>query len=198
MKRNIIFAVFALLTGLIAASCVYAYQYFYPEKYIRTPDGHYENTAVAKENSPFPITQETHFQVEYYYKEENRTLTENIGSIPALLGCDKTGVERYLKDYMQHLSKDEQEKGLVSYGMISYRDNTIYLRKTYQKPVYKGYYAKSFNGYVVIMNGDEKTVYEYTQIPIHLLPDEMKEQVMNGYYLNNEEDLYSFLENYSS
>ena len=48
------------------------------------------------------------------------------------------------------------------------------------------------------MNGDEKTVYEYTQIPIHLLPDDMKEQVMNGYYLDNEEDLYNFLENYSS
>ena len=198
MKRNIIFAVFALLTGVIAAVSVYAYQYFYPEKYIRTQDGHYENVTTAKEQSPFPITQETHFQVEYYYKEEDRTLTEDIGSIPALLGCDKAGVERYLKDYMHHLSKEEQEEGLVSYGMISYRGNTIYLRKTYQKPIYNGYYAKSFNGYVVIMNGDEKTVYEYTQIPIHLLPDEMKEQVMNGYYLDNEEDLYNFLENYSS
>lgn len=198
MKRNIIFAVFALLTGVIAAVSVYAYQYFYPEKYIRTQDGHYENVTTVKEQSPFPITQETHFQVEYYYKEEDRTLTEDIGSIPALLGCDKAGVERYLKDYMRHLSKEEQEEGLVSYGMIAYRGNTIYLRKTYQKPVYNGYYAKSFNGYVVIMNGDEKTVYEYTQIPIHLLPDEMKEQVMNGYYLDNEEDLYNFLENYSS
>lgn len=198
MKRNIIFAVFALLTGVIAAVSVYAYQYFYPEKYIRTQDGHYENVTTVKEQSPFPITQETHFQVDYYYKEEDRTLTENIGSIPALLGCDKAGVERYLKDYMRHLSKEEQEEGLVSYGMIAYRGNTIYLRKTYQKPVYNGYYAKSFNGYVVIMNGDEKTVYEYTQIPIHLLPDEMKEQVMNGYYLDNEEDLYNFLENYSS
>lgn len=198
MKRNIIFAVFALLTGVIAAVSVYAYQYFYPEKYIRTQDGHYENVTTVKEQSPFPITQETHFQVEYYYKEDERTLTEDIGSIPALLGCDKAGVERYLKDYMHHLSKEEQEEGLVSYGMIAYRGNTIYLRKTYQKPVYNGYYAKSFNGYVVIMNGDEKTVYEYTQIPIHLLPEEMKEQVMNGYYLDNEEDLYNFLENYSS
>lgn len=198
MKRNIIFAVFAVLTGIIAAVSVYAYQYFYPEKYIRTEDGQYENVAAAKETSPFPVTQETHFQIEYYYKETDRTLTEDIGNIPALLGCDKEGVERYLKDYMRHLSKEEQEEGLIAYGLVSYRGNTIYLRKTYQKPVYEGYYAKSFNGYVVILNGDEKTVYEYTQIPIHLLPDEMKEQVMDGYYLENESDLYNFLENYSS
>ena len=198
MKRNIIFAVFAVLTGVIAAISVYAYQYFYPEKYIRTQDGSYENVVTAKEQSPFPVTQDTHFEVEYYYKEEQRTLTENVGSIPALLGCDKEGVERYLNDYMRHLSKKEQEAGLISYVMTAYKGNTIYLRKTYEQPVYHGYYAKSFNGYVVILKGDEKTVYEYTQIPIHLLPDDIKEQVMDGYYLENESDLYNFLENYSS
>ncbi|MBO5468320.1 MAG: hypothetical protein J6A03_01070 [Lachnospiraceae bacterium] len=198
MKRNIIFAVLALLTGVVAAISVYAYQYFYPEKYIRTKDGRYENVAVAKEQSPFPVTQDTHFQVEYYYKEEQRTLMEDVGSIPALLGCNKDGIERYLNDYMRHLSKKEQEEGLTSYIMTSYKGNTIYLRKTYEQPVYYGYYAKSFNGYVVIMKGDGKTVYEYTQIPIHLLPDDIKEQVMNGYYLENESDLYNFLENYSS
>lgn len=198
MKRNIIFAVFAVLTGVIAAISVYAYQYFYPEKYIRTQDGSYENVVTAKEQSPFPVTQDTHFEVEYYYKEEQRTLTEDVGSIPALLGCDKEGVERYLNDYMRHPSKKEQEAGLISYVMTAYKGNTIYLRKTYEQPVYHGYYAKSFNGYVVILKGDEKTVYEYTQIPIHLLPDDIKEQVMDGYYLENESDLYNFLENYSS
>ena len=198
MKRNIIFAVFAVLTGVIAAISVYAYQYFYPEKYIRTQDGSYENVVTAKEQSPFPVTQDTHFEVEYYYKEEQRTLTEDVGSIPALLGCDKEGVERYLNDYMRHPSKKEQEAGLISYVMTAYKGNTIYLRKTYEQPVYHGYYAKSFNGYVVILKGDEKTVYEYTQIAIHLLPDDIKEQVMDGYYLENESDLYNFLENYSS
>lgn len=198
MKRNLFFAIFALVTGLFAAISVYAYQYFYPDKYVKTPDGTYQNVAVAREATPFPISQDTVFTIEYYYKDKDRTLTEEISSIPSLLGCDMAGVERYLHDYMRHLSKDEQEEGLISYELISYKENHLYLRKTYEKPIYTGYYAKSFNGYVVILNGDEKTVYEYTPISLHLLPDDIREEVMDGYYLENEEDLYNFLENYSS
>ena len=104
----------------------------------------------------------------------------------------------YLKDYMEHLSYEEQEQGLISYELISYHDNQISLRKTYRETKVKGYYAKSFNGTIVILNGDEKTVYEYTQIPINVLPEDLQEEVISGYYLETDEALYSFLENYSS
>ena len=198
MKRNIIFAIFAIAIGLLSVSFTFAYQYFYPDRYIRTADGSYQNITTAKAKTPFPITKDTAFVMEYYDRDTDRLLTEEIDGIPELLGCDKDGVQRYLADYMKHIPKEEQEKGLISYTLTSYQGNTLYFRKTYDQPVYNGYYAKSFNGYVVILNGDEKTVYEYTQIPIHLLPEDIKSSVMSGYYLDNETDLYNFLENYSS
>lgn len=198
MKRNIIFAIFAIAIGLLSVSFAVAYQYFYPDRYIRTADGSYQNIATAKAKTPFPITKDTTFVMEYYDRDTDRLLTEEIDGIPALLGCDKEGVQRYLADYMKHIPKEEQEKGLISYTLTSYQGNTLYFRKTYDQPAYNGYYAKSFNGYVVILNGDEKTVYEYTQIPIHLLPEDIRSSVMSGYYLENETDLYNFLENYSS
>lgn len=198
MKRNIIFAIFAIAIGLLSVSFAVAYQYFYPDRYIRTADGSYQNIATAKAKTAFPITKDTIFVMEYYDRDTDRRLTEEIDGIPALLGCDKEGVQRYLADYMKHIPKEEQEKGLISYTLTSYQGNTLYFRKTYDQPVYNGYYAKSFNGYVVILNGDEKTVYEYTQIPIHLLPEDIRSSVMSGYYLENETDLYNFLENYSS
>ena len=198
MKRNIIFAIFAIAIGLLSVSFAVAYQYFYPDRYIRTADGSYQNIATAKAKTAFPITKDTTFVMESYDRDTDRLLTEEIDSIPALLGCDKEGVQRYLADYMKHIPKEEQEKGLISYTLTSYQGNTLYFRKTYDQPVYNGYYAKSFNGYVVILNGDEKTVYEYTQIPIHLLPEDIRSSVMSGYYLENETDLYNFLENYSS
>lgn len=198
MKRNIIFAIFAIAIGLLSVSFTVAYQYFYPDRYIHTADGSYQNIATAKAKTPFPITKDTTFVMEYYDRDTDRLLTEEIDGIPALLGCDKEGVQRYLADYMKHIPKEEQEKGLISYTLTSYQGNTLYFRKTYDQPVYNGYYAKSFNGYVVILNGDEKTVYEYTQIPIHLLPEDIRSSVMSGYYLENETDLYNFLENYSS
>ena len=115
-----------------------------------------------------------------------------------MLGCDKEGVERYLDEYMNHLSAEEREEGLSDFQLVSYNKNVIRFRKIYSIPDYEGYYAKSFNGYIVIMNGDEKTVYDYTQISVHLLPEDLQEEVRAGYYLEDETALYNFLETYSS
>lgn len=198
MKRNIIFAILALAIGIICGLSVYLYGYFYPENYIMTESGEYQNVAVANSTETFPVTKETQFDIEYYYENEQRTLTERVGNMPILLGCNKTGVEKYLDEYMSHLSNEERAEGLVSYRLVSYSNNVICLRKTYKIPDYTGYYAKSFNGYIVILNGDEKTVYEYTQIPVNSLPENIQKEMKDGYFLENEIDLYNFLETYSS
>jgi len=198
MKRSMIFAVVSLAIGIITGLSIYLYHFFYPEKYVKTDTGEYVNIAVANNPSTFPVSKKTQFVIEHYYEDEQRTLTENVGNIPVLLGCEKDGVESYLKEYMTHLSAEERQNGLSSYTLISYNGNTIHLRKTYKLPEYNGYYAKSFNGYIVILNGDEKTVYEYTQISVSVLPEELQKEVHTGLYLENEADLYNFLETYSS
>ena len=43
-----------------------------------------------------------------------------------------------------------------------------------------------------------KTPYEYTDIPYDELPALVREEVRNGKYIKNAEELYGFLENYSS
>lgn len=198
MKRNLIFAIISVVIGVLAGASVYFYEYFYPKQYVKNEAGEYVNVAAAKNSDTFPVTKNTVFEIEYYYPDEQRTLKEQVNDIPALLGCDKAGVLTYLDDYMQHLSYEEQDKGLASFELISYNENRIYLRKTFKREARSGYYAKSFNGTIVILNGDEKTVFEYTRIPINVLPENLQEEVIQGYYLETEEDLYSFLENYSS
>lgn len=198
MKRSMYFAVFAFIVAIIAGIIVYFNGYFYPEKYVKNDEGEYVNVTVEAKTDPFPIDKSTGFIIEHYYADENRTLSEQVDSIPNLLGCNKDDVIAYLKDYMDRIPQEEKEKGLVSYQMVSYKDQTITLRKTYKKQEFTGYYAKSFNGTVVILNGDEKTVFEYTQIGVETLPEEMQEQITAGIYLENDEALYGFLENYSS
>lgn len=198
MKRNLRFALFALLIGIAAGLSVFFYAFFYPRIYVKDETGEYQNITVSTEPATFPVTKRTVIEVEHYYPDESRTLTERFSDYPQLLGCDKDGVERYLKEYLKHPSMEDREQGLKAFELVSFHDNTICLRKTYHKDVKKGYYAKSFNGSVVIMHGDEKTVFEYTQIPINLLPEELQDQVMEGYYLEDERSLYNFLETYSS
>lgn len=198
MKRNIIFAVCAIMTGVFSLAGILFMNFFYPQIYEKNDSGEYVNIETVNKQSTFPVTKDTIFEVQYYYPDEDRLLSEQLKSIPELLGFDKDRVEEYLRGYTDHMTKDEKEKGLVSYEMISYKDNTITLRKTFRKQIDTGFYAKSFNGYVVILNGDEKTVFEYTEIAINTLPDNLREDVLEGYYIASEEELYSFLENYTS
>lgn len=60
------------------------------------------------------------------------------------------------------------------------------------------YYLMEVNGYVVVYLSDKVTPYEYTDIPYDELPPTIRAEVRNGKYIESSEDLYGFLENYSS
>lgn len=60
------------------------------------------------------------------------------------------------------------------------------------------YYLMEVNGYIVVYLSDKKTPYEYTSIQFDDLPDRLRNEVRNGKYIESTEELYGFLENYSS
>ncbi|MBR4999103.1 MAG: hypothetical protein IKY10_04400 [Clostridia bacterium] len=45
---------------------------------------------------------------------------------------------------------------------------------------------------------DRETVYEYTDILVSELPYVLQNEIKNGKYIENMQELYGFLENYSS
>lgn len=60
------------------------------------------------------------------------------------------------------------------------------------------YFLMEVNGYVAVYMSDKETVYEYTNIEISELPYVLQNEIKNGKYIENIEELYGFLENYSS
>lgn len=62
----------------------------------------------------------------------------------------------------------------------------------------EGYYLKEQDGYVIVYLYDNVTVFEQTDILITSLPEDLQNQVIEGKYVKTAEELYSFLENYSS
>ena len=60
------------------------------------------------------------------------------------------------------------------------------------------YYLFEVNGYIVVYLNDKKTPYEYTDIRFEELPEDLRNEIRNGKYLKNTEELYGFLENYTS
>lgn len=54
------------------------------------------------------------------------------------------------------------------------------------------------NNYVAVYSLPENEIYEYTDVILDVLPAELQEEIRQGKYLRNEEELYNFLENYTS
>ena len=61
-----------------------------------------------------------------------------------------------------------------------------------------GYYLQDQNGYVIVYLFDQKTVYECTSIRMDSLPSQLRDEILDTKYIENTEELYGFLENYSS
>ena len=62
----------------------------------------------------------------------------------------------------------------------------------------EGYYLRELHGFVAVYLSDKETVYEFTEIPVSDLPEEVRQEVAEGKYISDMKELYAFLENYSS
>lgn len=66
-----------------------------------------------------------------------------------------------------------------------------------EKKLYQ-YCLKEKDGYVYVYLADGKTIYEPTSILLEELPKNIRKKIKKGLYLLDDQELYSFLENYSS
>ena len=62
----------------------------------------------------------------------------------------------------------------------------------------KVYYLSNRNGYVIVYLDDQTSIYEYTNIRVEELPEELQNEIREGKRLEGKDKLYGFLENYSS
>ena len=60
------------------------------------------------------------------------------------------------------------------------------------------YYLAELSGYVVVYKSDKKTIFEYTNILMEELPEDLQLKIRKGMKLENIMEVYGFLENYSS
>lgn len=62
----------------------------------------------------------------------------------------------------------------------------------------EGFYLCELQGFVAVYLSDRKTIYEFTEIPVTDLPEEVQQEVVEGKHVATVKELYAFLENYSS
>lgn len=161
------------------------------EKYI-------ENT--AKTVSTDEVTRVSTKLIAETYDEKEHTTSKEVVSIPAsFLGLTRTQMIEKLDDYMEDMPLDELNQGLVSYELMYFSPEYVMTRKTYHLPEdFHKYYIRLNRGTITVYYSDRETVYEYTDIRLDDLPENVQAEVVSGLEVKDEKELYDFLETYSS
>ena len=97
---------------------------------------------------------------------------------------EKAQEEARIKQAVIKEEKEKQEYAVADEGNVSKEDEVFYLTE--------------LNGFVAVYKSDKKTIYEYTNIEVENLPEDVRNEIKNGKEIRSVEKLYGFLENYSS
>ncbi|MBE5950275.1 MAG: hypothetical protein E7260_01630 [Lachnospiraceae bacterium] len=137
--------------------------------------------------------------LETVYLQKNETKREQLPLPGFMVGIEREELMAYLNGYMEYLPVNEFLKGLIQYEVLSFSANKVELRKVYDEAkVENQYFISTYGGFVTVYYSDLRTVYEYTEIEVALLPFEIREQIRNGFYVKDAKELYSILEGYTS
>ena len=93
----------------------------------------------------------------------------------------------------------ELERGFINLQVISFSRNQVIVQMNYKyvEPS-KCFYLAAYDGRVFVYLEDKQTVYIRTDIMLETLPDVLQRQIIETMFLSSEEELFDFLENYSS
>lgn len=72
------------------------------------------------------------------------------------------------------------------------------VRKSYEPEEDQGFFLLNENHYVVVYNQKLTEVYMDTDILVEDLPQKLQEEIINMKFVEDEGELYNFLESYSS
>lgn len=145
------------------------------------------------------VSPSTQIEMETYDVITGTTSRDQVSAPDYLIGLDREGIIKYLNQYMQEVPLEEYQKGLLSYELVSFSDNNVVLKKTYNSDSIRYKYCIIVrDNMVVVYYSDKKTVYEYTGITASDLPEEEQKRLNYGLFIKDDEELYGILENYSS
>lgn len=126
------------------------------------------------------------------------TNEESICEIPSsYIGKTRQQLLEVMDVYNQSPPLSEQNKGFVSMELVTFSREEITIQKMYEQSLYYGCILVE-DEYLTVYDENRKQVLLYTDITLDSLPEDVKQQVIDGKYIKTERQLYDFLESYSS
>lgn len=200
LKRiGIVLLCMLLMFGIYYGSYRF-YLYKYGDEDIKKFESRFsDNTVEANQGENNAITQRTKLTVEHYNRLEGSQYEQEEAMPVEYIGMSREELTNYLEEYAKAPSLHDVEQGFEKYQILSFSESQVVLRKicTPAGTQYH-YYLTEENGCVTVYYIDKRTVFEYTNIIVDMLPKDIQEQVKNGKYVKDDDALYDFLETYTS
>ena len=105
----------------------------------------------------------------------------------------------FFAGYMLNPSVNDKAHGLIACELVEFTKQSVTIRKTYSaKNLPQRYYIVAEKGVLVIYLDNGRTLYDRTDIRLTQLPQSVQEKVMNKMRVDSAEELYDFLETFTS
>lgn len=127
------------------------------------------------------------------------TVSESEEAVPVMyIGLNREELLDALSSYDKNPPLTEQERGFETIELTSFSRDRVVVCKYYKEKEPEGFYLMVADHFIVVYHEDKSTLYMNTDILLDFLPDSLQREIMEGKYVASEEELYLFLESYSS
>lgn len=170
----------------------------------------YPDYGVAEENAPYGGVKEAVsasetlcVDTEYVLEETNildDTVVETVGRLPdQYVGMNREQFLAVMDTYEAAPPLSEQERGFVSLEVLSFSRERVVIQMNYQylQPS-ECFYLAAYDNQVWVYLEDMQTVFIETEIRVDSLPEDLQQRIIQMMWVESEEELYNFLESYSS
>lgn len=150
-------------------------------------------------NEEAVMTADTRYVVQTYNTVTGESVEEETDAPDKYMGLDRDRLVQEIKEYNQNPSLTDLEQGFEYMELVSFSSGRVVVRKSYQpQEEEKGFFLLNENHYVVVYDYSLSYVYMNTDIVVEELPEALQEEILNIKYVEDEGELYTFLESYSS
>ena len=128
------------------------------------------------------------------------TIVETTWSLPEkYVGMTREQFLNAMEIYQASPPLKELERGFVGLEVLSFSRERVVVQMNYSyvQPS-ANFYLAVYNNEVVVFLDDRETVYIETKIRLYSLPEELQQEIIQMMLVEGEEELYNFLETYSS
>ena len=202
-----------IMLGLGGYTALKAEQFFYPNRYQtketpihstqqKSADLVIEEQVIETAVGDIPVvTADTVYLVEEIDLADG-TVQEKEESVPVkYIGLDRESLVEELDSYDKNPPLTELERGFETIELTSFSKDRVVICKYYKlekEEQNEGYYLMVADHLIVVYRDDQRTLYMNTDILLESLDDALQAEIMQGKYMATEEEVFHFLESYSS